>query len=81
MGEKSDLKEDSPELAQVCLLPSPEFPSDYTSDISICLMDAGELAPWVAVIFLKKYNSVFKIHCTFVYGKAVLNFFYSPLKC
>lgn len=45
MGEKSDLKEDSPELAQVCLLPSPEFPSDYISDISICLMDAGELAP------------------------------------
>lgn len=40
MGEKSDLKETSSELAQVCLLFFlPEFPSDCTSDISIHLMD------------------------------------------
>lgn len=40
---KSDLKEASPELAQVCLLSSPEFSSDYTPDNSIHLMDAREL--------------------------------------
>lgn len=56
---KSDLKEASPELAQVCLLSSPEFSSDYTPDNSIHLMDARELVLWVAVLFLKKYNSDF----------------------